>query len=161
MIGGNWDIGGKLGKMAVTGIVENNRVTATGSMAGLTFGAVSGSDFLAGCTVPLGQRYATAHDQFTDPLARIALISIKGLKVPASQDFLIDSNFSAASIGAVKLVNAVFDNDGQKFGFFARDSEGDGEIRSISHKDRITRQRWRWSPADGESRYDDMVVELL
>ena len=49
------------------------------------------------------------------------------------------------------------DNAGELFGLWA-----DEGIRSVSHRDTVTREKWRWSPRDGTpAGIGDAMIAIL
>lgn len=106
----NWDINGRMGAFSVKGKVANSTIRTAGSMTSLAMGAIDTSHFLAGIK-PVVLTHAAAHDDFLDTTARIGSIQIKGLTNPAEVLFKA-SNFSAASIGAVKMLNGDYTSGG-------------------------------------------------
>jgi len=70
---------------------------------------------------------------------------------PWGSRFFRNSNFSAATIGSVSLLNADYDNFGQSFGVFARDIGSGKEIKWVKHTDKADKANsWKWSPEDGK-----------
>lgn len=159
--GVKWTLLGSMGKLTVKGTVIGSLITTTGDMQGLTLGATEGSDFQAGLDVAAGQRCATCREDFGNVLARIGSIAIKGLKSAPGANYVADSNFSAAVIGSVKLVNVNFDNGDEAFGFFVLAAGTNKEIGTVSHKG-ADGQKWSWSLKSGlPFDYPDMTVEVL
>ena len=156
-----WSIFGSMGNLAVKGIVENATVTTQGNMGKLSFGAVIFSDFLAG--VATSGRHASSADDFTS-LARISAVSIRGIRLPDVEEdpfFFEDSNFSAASIGRVSLLNLWAASEGGKFGFWALDKQFGGSIASIRYKDTVSGNAFNWTPSDGQLDILDFTARLL
>ena len=168
LYGALWDIAGYMGKLTVAGIVELSKVRTTGSMGAISLGAAVGSDFLAGITRDVS-RHASSIEDFVNLNARIRSLKIKGLKLPGVDEdpyFFENSNFSAAGIGKVSLLNLWPENNEESFGFFAftrtiGTSPGGGGIASISHRDTVTRNRWSWNPADGDLNILDFTAQVL
>jgi len=88
-------------------------------------------------------------------MATIKSITIKPVK-GATGFFFSNSNFSAASIGAVKIVNTRFNNDQtglddtqDNFGFWTNASAGK-PIKSVAHMDltdpKNKAKNWTWKP---------------
>jgi hypothetical protein len=150
----------------VKGTVRGSTVRTTGDMCILKLGAAVGSDFLAGVAPEVG-RHAEGHDDFVNPAARIGYVKIMGLPdAPSAERLLVDSNFSAARVGSLRLKNMQTSNDGQDFGVFVRHTGGGNEVQQIKHKDTATGDVWRWRPPKqtlpGEAlRKGDFVVRIL
>ncbi len=159
-----WDIVGSMGNFGVGGIVENTSIRTTDSMGRLQMGAVVNSDFLAGIT-PDASRHAHDAGDFVNPTAVIQSVKVAGLSLPGVEIdpyFFENSNFSAAAIGRVKLLNLWADNNDEPFGFFALASQaGGGEIASAFHRDTETGQTWRWKPSDGPLDILDFTARIL
>ncbi len=140
-----WDVYGNIGNVSVRGAVlgtDSQRVTvrSTGNMGSLKFGSVEKADFLAGIARN-GKTNADSASDFVNPWAYIKSVKIKGIKGSSSR-FFTDSTFSAARFKKISLLNLDAANPG---GIFALDTDSVNEIRSIKHKDRVTRQKWSWS----------------
>jgi len=149
--GVEWDITGGVGKFAVIGTAAGCSVRATGSFGGVQLGAAFGTDFLAGIAAGVAANAVTAAD-FANPFATIKSVTIKGWKLPkgaAVPRFFGDSSFSAAQIGSVKLLNAVFANGGQEFGIYVRATGSGRELNGVSYRDTATGARWRWPRKGG------------
>lgn len=122
----SWNIVGNMGTLTVGrtagGTVDNPlTVMATGTMAGLTFGAARHADFWAGMNDLQGEtRHAIAgQTSFDNGLAAIKRVTIKGWKVVPAQTFFEDTNFSAPIIGASTLRNVTVTDPSTQFGFWA------------------------------------------
>ncbi len=158
-----WYITGAMGRLTVKGTARDSTVRTSGDIAGITLGAASGSDFLAGMSE---ETYRHAHDagDFGPTPAQIRSISIRGWRVPREDPipkFFADSNFSAATIGSVSLLNAEL-LDGDEFGVFALKTGSGREIRSVRYTDQANRDNnWRWSPRDGDIYADHELVAAL
>ena len=140
-----WDVFGNIGNVRVVQAVRGTNaqrvmVRSTGNMGSLVFGSVEKADFLAGIARN-GKTNADSASDFVNPEASIKSVRIKGIRGSSSR-FFIDSTFSAASFKTINLLNLDASNPG---GIFALDTEGGTEIRSIRHKDSVTRQKWSWS----------------
>ena len=163
LYGAHWDITGNMGGLTVGGIVEESTVRTTGSMGALSLGAAVGSDFLAGISSD-ALRHADDAQDFANVDARIRSVSILGLKLPGVEEdpyFFENSNFSAAGIGRISLLNLWPDNEGEGFGFLAlARSDGGGGINSLQYRDTVTGDRWRWSPSDGPLNIMDFTARL-
>ena len=149
-----------LGRLQVAGTVRGSTVRSFGSIGSVMLGAVEGSDFLAGLKASV-TRHAAIGADFEDPMASIKSIKIKGLRLPkgtATPRLFCDSNFSAASIGSVSLLNADLDNGREFFGVFA--SRLAAGIKSVSYRDTLTGERWRW-PSEDVFVPPDLTVELV
>jgi len=154
-----WDVGGEIGKIRVYGTVADSTIRSTGGIRGITLGAASGADFLAGVD-PAVQRHADDAGDF-DVLATIDSFKVRGPKNAAPRWFFEDSNVSAARLGSVYLRNAEVDNGGVPFGIWARaDGSGD-EIGYVKHYDEVTGERWKWTPDEQQGPEQDLVVDLL
>ena len=127
-------------------------------MGSILLGATDGSDFLAGIADTAG-RHASGEADFVNPLAIIRSVKIKGLK-GSSDRFFVDSNFSAASLGTINLLNVDYSNNDESFGLFALDQDTGKEIRSISYRDTVTGERWKWPvvPVGGEIDFEIRVI---
>jgi hypothetical protein len=143
-----WQVGGDLGRVQVGGCVRDSSICAVGSIAGMTLGAAEGSDFFAGvdpAALQPGDRHADGTGDFTNPDAKIGSMKISGWRVAKGEQpprFLIDSNFSAPSFGAVSLLNA---SGGPAYGLYVLGDET--HIRSVSHRDTLEPQyNWSWRP---------------
>ena len=140
-----WDVFGHIGNVRVGQAVRGTdsqrvMVRSTGNMGSLVFGSVEKADFLAGIARN-GKDSADSAGDFVNPGASIKSLRIKGIRGSSSR-FFTDSTFSAASFKTINLLNLDASNPG---GIFAVDTEGGKEIRSIRHKDSVTRQKWSWS----------------
>ena len=154
-----WGITGDMGRLSAGGIAEHARVQTTGSMGAIRLGASVGSDFLAGVAGEM--RRAANYDDFDNIEAGIASVTITGVSLPdveVDPYFFEDSNFSAAHIGKVALLNLQTDNGEETFGFFAA---ADGEkLGPISHTDTVTGRRWTW-PVDEDVDLLDFTAEVF
>jgi len=162
----HWGIqSGSIGTITVSGKVLDSRVESACGIKSLTLGAVSGSDFLAGLDVPIGQRCATDKGDYVDSLATIKSINVKGLRLPKGapmEYFVEDSNFSAGIIGSVKMTNVDLSNGGIPFGLHIYNAGTGKEIKSVScNNAKMDGTKWTWKPASGEFAYPDMVVEMI
>ena len=175
--GATWDITGSMGALTVGGTAggwaasQGVTVKTTGSIGALTLGGANHADFLAGIA-PAAAGDATitrrADDvaDFTNAQAAITSVTIKAAKGALGQLFL-NSNFSAAVIGSVVLVNAGFNNDQagltntqDDFGFWAK------AIKSVKHTDVLSpkdkAKNWTWKPGTPlPSILDDMRIQPL
>ena len=146
LTGSAWDVAGHVGKLTVTHCVVNSTVASGGRMDGLVLGACEGSDFHAGVDAGTTRRPDEASD-FGNPDARIRSIAIKGWRVAKGQQpprFLADSNFCAASIGSVSLLNA---QAGDTYGLFVlADADGDEQVKSVNYRDTVSGEKWTWKP---------------
>ena len=161
--------------LTVLGTANHSTVYSLGSMLTLSLGATEGSDFLAGVAAGAG-RHADDHNDFINSLATIRSIIIRGLKLPKGSVMprcVLDSNFSAATIGSVSLINTEFDTPGSadEFGIFARNAGipsaiAGTEVKSVKHTDKSTGLTWTWKPTAGnppgeQHRIDDFVICIL
>jgi len=152
-----------LGRMSVYGTARDTTVRTAGSMGGIMLGATEGSDFLAGIDPAVGRR-PTDPGHFVNVLASIGSVRVKGFRLPRGvipPRFVIDSNFSAATIGTVNLMNVEFDNSGNPFGLFALNQGTGREIRSVSYRDTLTGERWRYPTAGPVFTHPDLVIEII
>jgi len=147
--GVDWDINGAMGKLTVVGTATDSTVRAD-AIAGIAVGASDGSDFLAGID-PAVVRHADGVADFQAPAATIKSFKVTGLKGPgAARYFFVDSNISAATIGAVKLLNVDFDNAAAEFGVWARNANTGKEIKSVKWADKVDKAvKDSWSPKSG------------
>ncbi len=157
----SWSIAGSTGKLTVTGSAVGCVVRSAGDMGPVSLGRSAGSDFLAGIDPDAG-RHATAGGDFA-VAATIKSFKVKGLKGPeAGRYFFSNSNVSAASIGAVVLLNIEFANGGEAFGLWARNAGTAREIKSVKWADKVTGTKGRWSPKDGQVfAQPDMVIRII
>jgi len=134
-----WDIFGRMGSLTVLGRIETATVRTTERMGRIAFGGVLDSNFLAGISREVQDR-ATQPEHVDNPGARIQGITMLSRPLPGTGEgpFFQNSNFSAASIGPVRLLNVNYYNAGRQFGFYA------GTISSISHRDTHTGEQWTW-----------------
>jgi len=151
-----WDIRGPIGDIIVIGQVRDSLVRSEGSMGNIVLGAVFGSDFLAGISSAC-ERHATQNSDFTNTNAQIASVYIIGNQVDGSNlRCVTDSNFSAATIGSVDLMNVAFYNDGTDFGLFARNAGTStyitgNEIGQVTYVDSVTGEQWHGRPKSSQS----------
>jgi hypothetical protein len=152
--------GVSLNKFQVAGMTLDSTVRTFGSMGSIILGAVQGSDFLAGIEGAV-DRHASLAADFVNPQAIIKAVLIKGWRVPRGEvapRFFENSNFSAASLGTVNLLNIADPNDGEAFGFFALDQSTGKEIRSMKARDTVTGTKWQWPLLPD---YEDFVVQVI
>lgn len=172
-----WDITGSMGAMKVSGMAGGPQVSdaltikTTGSMGAITLGGSNRADFLAGIDTTAGGdstliRRADHAADFVNALASIKSITIKPPKGQIGL-FLVDGNFSAAGIGAVKIVNAKFNNDQaglnetqDDLGFWAK------AVKSVKHTDttdpRNKAKNWTWKLGMPlPSSLDDLNIQPL
>ena len=151
-----------LNKLQVAGTAQNATVRTSGSMGSLLLGATNGSDFLAGIKDGVA-RNAASHDDFHHPAATIKSVKIKGWKMPKGQSaprFFENSCFSAATLGSISLLNVDYANDEETFGFSALDRGTGKEIKSITSKDTVSGEKWKW-PLIPVGDQIDFVVRVL
>lgn len=154
-----WDITGHLGTLTVSGWVEACVVRTSGDMAGLTLGGVNGADFLAGVRQEgLGETLRRAQlvgDFVAD--RTIKSIKITGIRgQDKTQDYALDSNFSAAIFGAVSLVNV-----GGPLDICAKQMNTGKEIKSVSCRTLFDKARWSWTIARPAADTGDVTIDLL
>ena len=131
-----WNVLGSMGNLAVKGVARAAgealaSVRAGFNMGALRLGTVRHLDFLAGID-PTVARNAEIEDDFVEP-AKIKSITIRGTKAPKGEPTprsVVNSNFSAASMGAVKIWNA----DLPSTGLHVLSADGD-ELTSVRHRD--------------------------
>ena len=154
-----WSISGTMGNLKVKGVAEDMIVRSTDSMGSITLGAAINSDFQAGVHSSVGSHPGSVGD-FVNTDARIRKVTIKGLKLPGIEEdpyFFENSNFSAASIGRVSVLNLWANNGGEEFGFYAlHKGLGGGAIASVAYRDTFTGERWTWKPIE-----DDPMLNIL
>jgi hypothetical protein len=118
-----------------------------GTIGSLTVGAADGSDFLAGADFPVAHRPPTQAEFQAAPVAAIKAIKVTGWTVTKGQTvpkFVIDSNFSADTIGTVSLLNLDYASGSADWGIWALDAGTGKEITSVTAFDNILKQRWAW-----------------
>jgi len=161
LYGATWDITGDMGRLTVGGIAEDARIRTSGSMDAIKLGAAVGSDFLAG-VADVG-RHAGSFADFVNLDARIASVNIIGVTLEGAEVdpyFFEDSNFSAADIGRVNLLNLFTDNDDEQFGFFAA-AGGKRDLGPIRHRDTVTGEQWIWPKDEGEVDLLDFAATIF
>jgi hypothetical protein len=155
-----WDITGDLSRLTVTGRSVGSTVRTTGGMAALTFGATDTSHFLAGI-VPGVTDHARLVGDFKNPKATIGSITVRGRRLPSKSDptdFVIDTQFSAATMGAVSLINT---NSGATCGLYVLSAAGK-EIRSLRYVDTLTGESYTWSSAKGAwAHFSSLNIEAI
>jgi hypothetical protein len=115
LCGASWNINGAVAGIKVAGevggMLSNDAVTirSEGSMGAITVGAVCHADFLAGVIQDV-TRHAIAQSDVKPAGKSIASFTVKPAKGSTGL-LVVDGNLSAASVGAVKLVNTKFNND--------------------------------------------------
>ena len=153
--GGTWNITGSTGQIAIRGQANSLRVSSTGNMASLTLGAVKDSNFLAGFNSSFSDPHPDSSDDFVPSLlSSIGSIRVTGLKIPAGSPvprFVENSNFSAARIGAVQLMNVNLGNSGL-YALAGGATSGIKSVR-IADSDPLWKldpaHNWSWQPKDG------------
>ncbi len=142
----DWQIAGSMGKLTVKGTASDSSIRSTGSMLGITLGATSTSDFLAGILQGVSRHAETAGD-FANASASIGSINVIGLRMAKGQQpprFFINTSFSAATIRTVKLTNIDFDNGQESFGVFASSASGVKAIGPVIYKDSAMKTTTKW-----------------
>jgi len=164
LYGAEWNIVGKTSNLTVGGIIENTTIRATQGMGAISFGAAVNSDFLAGVGAGVSRHAASVAD-FADTGAKIQSVTARGVRLAGVEEalyFVENSNFSAAAIGRVSLLNVAADNGGERFGLFAlASSAGGGEITSLRYRNTATGESWTWRPADGVLNLLDFTAQVL
>ena len=140
-----WDVLGAVGKITVTGKIDDSVIRSTGNVTSITAGAIYDSDILAGFDSTFTARHADDHGDFAGrPLSIISSISIKGLKLPTGVTppaFYMDNvNVTSSKIGKVCLINADFTDCGL---FLCQNPLG-GEVASVKHTDTVLKKTWVW-----------------
>ncbi len=154
-----------LGKLQVAGTLSGSTIRTQGGIGTIMLGAIENTDVLAGIYGSV-LRHAEVRGDFANLNAYIKSVKVKGLKLPkgaAIPRFVSNSNFSAASIGSVSMMNVDWDNGNEPFGIWAYDSPlSSQEIKSVSYKDSVTGERWKWPLRDGEV-FDipDLMIEII
>ena len=143
ILGGLWDLAGRLGRLHVGGTAKGTQgnpliVRTAGSMDSLTADAFEYANFLAGMTA--AGDHATDFAQFGD--AAIGVLTILGKKTPAAPS-MVASHFSAAKFGQVTIVNP--DTAGGDLGLWCRDSVTDDELRLMIYRDFLAAEIWTYS----------------
>jgi hypothetical protein len=139
-----WQIGGAMHRLTVGGTVDSSTVRADGRMGALVLGATNHADFLAGIA-RAAVRFANGQADFVNTDATIGSIRVHGYAVQAGQDvprFVNDTNFSAAGVGPVSLLNA---NGADTYHIYTLTGAGNG-IASISYRDTADGYHWSWNP---------------
>jgi hypothetical protein len=150
-VGGRiWKIAGAVTSITVARTVHDSWIRSMGSIGSLTLGAADGSDFLAGADFPAFQHHAPTQAQFqAAPLATIKAIKVTGWAVAKGQTpprFVIDTNFSADTIGTVSLLNMDYASGAADWGIWALDAGTDKEITSVTALDNVSKLGWKWTP---------------
>ena len=167
-----WIIMGSAKGITVSGAARSARVSATGNIDSLTLGAAYGSNFLAGFDSTFTKAAKNmVHSDFlnaynTDPLAppTIKKVTIKGWKVPKGQvppRFVDDSNFIAARIGTVSLLNA----DPSDVRICACLTGSPLDVKSVKHKDTappfVGDPVYNWSWPSTSTPMSDVMIRIL
>lgn len=141
--GVNWGVAG-IKSLTVTGTADTSVIRSDHGIAGMTFGAVSHTDVLAGVAGVV--RHAAANGDFLDTVASIGKITIKGWSVGkktpqmSGLQFFVDSNFSAASIGTASVLNADLTTTD---GLWVRNTITPKPVKSVSYKDALA--KWTYT----------------
>jgi hypothetical protein len=149
-----------MGKLTVTGTALNSTVQSAGAMTGLKLGAADGSDFLAGIADGV-EDYAKTGADFENADARIKSIVIAGWRIAKGDPiprFLTGSNFSAASIGSVTLLNADA-NQASAYGLHVLKVDGEEQVSSVRYKDTLAKISWSWRPGSVFQNVGTMTVQ--
>ena len=129
-------------------------------MGSLTFGATDTSHFLAGIDPDVTDHAALAGD-FKNPQASIASITVRGWRLPSKTDptdFVIDTQFSAATIGTVSLINT---NSGVTCGLYVLAADGT-EIRSVHYVDTLTGESYTWTSGKGAwAHFSSLTIDAI
>jgi hypothetical protein len=159
---GELDVYGSIGTIRagtaslVGGTLSDSAISVANSIDTLTVGAVNDADILVGIDASV-DRHAAAAADFVNTEGSIAAITITGLG--GNGRFMVDSNFSAASIGAVTLKNVQISNGGVDFGLFALDSAG--RVQSADYTDSATGGHWTYPPTSDEFPKRDFVISVM
>ncbi len=137
-----WQIGGEIGSLTTKGTFRSSqagvaKLRSGGSIGKLTLGAIENVDVFAGIHAAAG-RFAANSGDFNTPGASIGSINIKGYRTKKGQlapRFVVNSNFSAASMGRVKMTNIDLATSGVHV------LGGGDEIKSLSHRDKVDKAR--------------------
>jgi len=114
--GGDWDIGGNVGKISVTGAMDNVEMRATGNVTSLTTGALRHSTVFAGVKDEVEGLPASLND--FEVFVEIKALTIKGISGSTEPSF-VDSRIAARNLGKVSLKGMKADNEGTPFGLAA------------------------------------------
>jgi len=114
--GGDWDIWGNVGKISVTGAMDNVEMRATGNVTSLTTAALRHSTIFAGVRDEVEELPASLND--FEVVAEIKTLTIKGISGSTEPSF-VDSRVGARSLGKVSLKAVKTDNEDIPFGFAA------------------------------------------
>ena len=114
--GGEWNIIGNIGKVSVTGAMEDVKMRATGNVTSLSTGALRNSTIFAGVKDEVEGLPASLND--FKVVAEIKTLTIKGISGSMEPSFM-DSRVSARNLGKVSLKDIKADNEGIPFGFAA------------------------------------------
>lgn len=154
----SWVIAGGAGSITVKRWATSRpgedrmEIRAGGNMGAIKLGGCVGVDFLAGIG-PAEEgtilRHAEGPGDFVSQ-AKVKSVSITGIKLPKGEAiprFFADSNFSAAKIGKVSLLNVLFDTPDvdDPFGFFALDDPRAGGIASVKWRDTLNVKNSLWN----------------
>ena len=135
-----WRVDGNGGRLDIRGVAYDSTVRCAGSIASAKLGAAVGSNFYAGVMYAFPHPWAP--DDFTDTSATIGSVRIMGIGLPRGIPMprcFVDSNFSAACVRSVQLLNVDGDNWGTPFGLWTLE-----EGRSV--RIRETEEGWVGAP---------------
>ena len=142
----NWLVGGDINKLTVKGSAIETQIRTSGNIGGVVLGAANGFDILAGVG-PGENRFIANLGEFYNTQSYIKSLKIVGLKLPrgtAQGRLLIDSNFSAASLGSVSIMNVASWASGSLHALSGEQSP----IGQINYLDTITGEKWSWRPGE-------------
>ncbi len=114
--GGEWNIIGNIGKVNVTGVMEDVKMRATGNVTSLSTGALHHSTVFAGVKDETEELPASLND--FEVAVEIKALAIKGISGSTEPSF-VDSRIAARNLGKVSLKDMKSDNKGIPFGFAA------------------------------------------
>lgn len=116
---GQWNIVGSAIAVVVRGTAVGARIQATEDIYNVVLGASVSTDILAGVRSDYTGRFADGPDAFVDGAdseARLYRLIVRGWPVSGeAPDFVVDSRYSAAELGAAVLTNAPEASDHQLY----------------------------------------------
>jgi hypothetical protein len=135
-----WDVNGQIGAVKVAMLAANSTIRSSGDIASITVGAADTLDVLA--SVTLADRHAVDAGSFVAD-SRIGRFKATGFNGYEGATF-VDSNLSAARVGAVDLLNVDFaaSSSMDPFGVYAKQGDGLG-VGTVRFKD-ANGKVWTW-----------------